>query len=118
MTASQKLVAAVRVVAQLLPTTSALAQWLNEIETSRILERLDKLEDPLTRYGRGAKELSRKLYALVEAQAQDVPTTHVDYTPDLKPFIKESISARSCLAPLRPSYLDGRMHSHASTTAF
>lgn len=89
MTASQEFVAAVRVAAQLLPITSALAQWLNEIETSRILERLEKLEDPLTRYGPKARELSKKLCALVESQPQDVPTTHVEYTADLAQFIKE-----------------------------
>jgi hypothetical protein len=84
---SHNFVAAVKVAAQLLPVTSALAQWLNEIETSRIIERLDQLEDPLTNYGPGAKELSQILYSLI--QAQHVPTIHLDWSSKLAPLIKE-----------------------------
>ena len=86
---SQHFVSAVKIAAQLLPVTSALAQWLGEIETSRLVDRLDRLEDPLTKYGPRAKELSQVLYSLVELQPQDIPTTHLDWTPELAPFIKE-----------------------------
>jgi hypothetical protein len=86
---SAKFVAAVKVAAQLLPVTSALAQWLSEIETSRMVERLERLEDPLARYGPRVHELSQTLYSLIRGQQQDVPTTHLDWTPELKPFIKE-----------------------------
>jgi len=90
MTASKKFVSAVKIAAQLVPVTSALAQWLNEIETAQIVDRLDRLEDPLTNHGPQAKQLSKLLYSLVQAQSQDLPaTTHIDWTPGLKPFIKE-----------------------------
>ena len=86
---SQNFVSAVKIAAQLLPVTSALAQWLSEIETSRMIERLDRLEDPLTKYGPRAKDLSQILYSLIQAQAQDVPTTHVDWSSTLAPLIKD-----------------------------
>ena len=78
-----------KVAAQLLPLTSALAQWLNEIETSRLFERLDRLENPLAKYGARARELSQLLYSLVELQPQDIPMTHLDWNPELAPLIKE-----------------------------
>jgi hypothetical protein len=86
---SQNFVSAVKIAAQLLPVTSALAQSLSEIETSRMIERLDRLEDPLVKYGPQAKELSQILFALIQAQAQDVPTTHLDWSSKLAPLIKE-----------------------------
>jgi hypothetical protein len=86
---SRYFLSAVRIAAQLLPVTSALARWLSEIETSRLVERLDRLDDPLIKYGLGAKNLSQILYSLVQSQPQDIPTTHVDWTPELAPLIKE-----------------------------
>ncbi|HEY4257967.1 MAG TPA: hypothetical protein VGM66_12195 [Candidatus Udaeobacter sp.] len=51
-------VPAVKIAAQALPGTAALSQWLDEIATSRIVERLDRLEDPLTKYSGPSKTVS------------------------------------------------------------
>lgn len=45
---------------------------------------------PLAQYGPKAEELSKVLYSLLEAQPQNQPpTNHLDWTPQLRPFIKE-----------------------------
>jgi hypothetical protein len=84
-------VPAVKIAAQALPGTAALSQWLDEIATSRIVERLDRLEDPLTKYGPSprVKKLTGEFYSLLEKQSQDVPTTHLDWTPQFDDFKKE-----------------------------
>lgn len=90
MSAAKKFVSAVKIAAQIFLPTQILAQWLSEIETAQIVERLDRLEDPLANYGPQAKQLSKLLYSLVQAQSQELPaTTHLDWTPKLEPFIKE-----------------------------
>ncbi|HEY3930127.1 MAG TPA: hypothetical protein VGL89_17275, partial [Candidatus Koribacter sp.] len=84
-------VPAIKIAAQVLPATAALSQWLDEIATSRIVERLDHLEDPLTKYGirPRIKKLTIELYSLLQKQSQDVPTTHFDWVPQLDEFKKE-----------------------------
>jgi hypothetical protein len=84
-------VPAVKIAAQALPGTAALSQWLDEIATSRIVKRLDRLEDPLTKYGPPPriKKLTAELYSLLQKQSQDVPTTHLDWARELDDFKKE-----------------------------
>lgn len=84
-------VPAVKIAAQAFPGTAALSQWLDEIATSRIVERLDRLEDPLTKYGPPPriKMLTAELYSLLQKQSQDVPTTHLDWARELDDFKKE-----------------------------
>lgn len=84
-------VPAVKIAAQALPGTAALSQWLDEIATSRIVERLDRLEDPLTKYGPRPriKKLTAELYSQLQKQSQDVPTTHLDWARQLDDFKKE-----------------------------
>jgi hypothetical protein len=84
-----RFVSAVKIAAQVLPVTSALAQWISEIETSKIVGRLDRLEDPLAKYGDRINELTKELYSFVEKQPQDVPSTHLDWKPQLESFKKE-----------------------------
>src|SRR6266498_447748 len=86
---SEKFVSAVKIAAQAFGPAAMAAQWLDEIETGRIKERLDRLEDPLAKYGPKAKQLTAILYSLIQAQPQDVPSTHIDWTSELGPFIRE-----------------------------
>jgi hypothetical protein len=83
----EKFVAAVKISGQMLPCTAMLSQWLDEIDTGRMKARLDRLEDPLAKYGPKARELMRVLYAII--RAQDHPTTSVEWTSALDPFRKE-----------------------------
>jgi hypothetical protein len=83
-----KFSAILKIAAQAFPVTAALAQWLSEIE-GEVDARLARLEDPLAKYGPGARELCRILYSLVRAQPQDVATNHLDWTAALHPFVKE-----------------------------
>lgn len=78
-----------KIAAQAFPLTAALAQWLSEIEAAEVDARLSRLEDPLAKYGPGARELCRILYSLIRAQPQDVATNHLDWTGELQPFLKE-----------------------------
>jgi hypothetical protein len=85
----KRFVAAVKIAAQLLPVTSALAQWLSEIEASNVDERLAKLENPLSKYGDRIGDLTKELYSMLEQQPQDIATTHLDWSTRLEPFKKE-----------------------------
>ncbi len=89
MSFAEKFVSAVKIAAQTLPLTAALSQWLDEIDSGRIKARLNQLEDPLANYGPQAKQLTKILYSLIKSQQQDHPTTHIDWVPELNPFIKE-----------------------------
>jgi hypothetical protein len=85
---SNKFISAVKIAAQAFPPFAPmLAQWISELESVTINERLNRLEDPLAKYGPRAKELVRVLYRLI--QAQKYPTTRLDITPELKPFVRE-----------------------------
>lgn len=44
---------------------------------------------PIRQSSSERKELEKLLYSLIKAQPQDHPTTHIDFAPSLKPFIKE-----------------------------
>jgi hypothetical protein len=93
----EKFLAAVRIALQLLPGGSALAQAISEWEAVRVNTRLEQLEkgfldrivEPLAKYGPRAKELSAILYSLIQTQPQDIPTTHLSWNPALEPFKKE-----------------------------
>jgi hypothetical protein len=89
MSARNWFVSAVKIAAQAFPLTSPLSQWLDEIETSRIVGRLDRLEDPLSNYGNRAKDLTKILYSLIQAQPQDIPSSHLDWDCQLEPLKKE-----------------------------
>jgi hypothetical protein len=83
-----KFSAVLKIAAQAFPLTGVLAQWLSEIEAAEIEARVAHLEDPLADYGPNARELCRVLYAMVKALPQDRVTNHVDWTPELQPFMK------------------------------
>jgi hypothetical protein len=89
MSAKDWFVPAVKIAAQVLPPTAMLSQWLDEIQTKGIVARLDRLEDPLANYGPKAKELTNILYAFIQSQPQDIPSTHLDWDKTLEPFKRE-----------------------------
>jgi hypothetical protein len=93
---SDKFVSAVKIAAQSLPVTAALSQWLDEIDAGKIKARLARLEDPLANHGPRAKELTKVLYSLIQAQPQNHPTDHFDRVPQLEPFIKELRHFEAC----------------------
>jgi hypothetical protein len=87
---SDKFISAVKIAAQAfvpLPLGPMLAQWISDLQSAPLNERLDRLEDPLAKYGPRAKDLARVLYRSI--QIQEHPTTHLDITPELKRFVRE-----------------------------
>lgn len=96
MSTADKFVSVVKIAAQSLPVTAALSQLLDEIDSGKIKARLARLEDPLANHGPRAKELTKALYWLIQAQPQDHPSDHIDWSPELEPFIKELRHFESC----------------------
>ena len=87
MSIAEKFVSAVKIAAQVMPFTAMMSQALDDIETGRIKARLDRLGDPLAKYGSRTKELMAGLYSKV--QAGDYASTVIDWDPAFDSFGKE-----------------------------
>ncbi len=70
----------------MIPGSAALLQVVNEFEAAAVARRLDKLEDPLARFGLDMDSLCSVFYAAV--RSSENVTNRIPWNDDYSPYLK------------------------------